>query len=90
MQNKWLVSQSKTPHNNQIISQKVQHSYFFKDFKSVSYNSDVNYMNSSALVDGEVISKVLPPNTCYRLYSRVFLVKFLSGECHGTPLMISQ
>ena len=37
-----------------------------------------------------IILKVYFPNACDRLSSRAPHVKILSGECHSTPLMISQ
>ena len=42
------------------------------------------------LWDAVVILKVWFSNLCYGLSSWEFLAKLLSGECHRTPLMISQ
>ena len=52
----------------------------------ISPNLLTLWLLSNALVN----SKLYFPNACCRLSSRTLLEKLLSGECHWTPLIISE
>ena len=56
------------------------------------YVCNAVYLTHWPLADVAIILKAQSqsPNTCYRLSYWALLVKLLSGECHWTPLMISQ
>ena len=54
------------------------------------HTEGASYLTHWSLRDVVEILKVLFPNICCRVNSWVYLVKLLSAECHGTPVMISQ